>query len=65
MKKVSPLKGRKRKRCDNGNVTPPEAPTPTKEIPGTEGKIVVMEDRVGDGYRPHHRQDYREDKRPT
>lgn len=65
MKKPSPLKGKPRKRCEDGNHTPPLAPTPTNAIPGTEDKIVVMEDRIVGGFRPFHPRDYREDRRPT
>lgn len=47
------------------NATPPYPPYPTKAIPGTEAKIRVMEERVADGYQPHHPHDYMEEKRPT
>lgn len=47
------------------NKQPPPPPKPTREIPGTEGKIAVMEWRVANGYAPHHPHDYMEERNPT
>jgi hypothetical protein len=53
-----------RRGLQEANHLPPVAPSPTKAIPGTEWKIVVMEWRVEQGYQPHHPDDYMEEKKP-
>ena len=55
----------KKKGLQDENKTPPLPPHPTRTIPGTEEKILVLEWRVGHGYQPHHPRDYMEEKNPT
>jgi len=54
-----------KKGLQDANVQPPRPPAPTMAIPGTEAKIRVMEQRVKDGYTPHHPLDYVEERNPT
>ncbi len=52
-----------RKGLQDDNRVPPLPPFPTSATPGTEQKIAEMEWRVGQGYQPHHPNDYVEMRR--